>query len=105
VHHRIHIEYSTDTTEPNHIQTTARGEDNYIFEITSAQRSRSAFPPLWIDPKASDHQVTDKLSREFEQAFHPDSSPDDLAVPNVQTEANQPQNCGRIRQAVLIVSG
>ena len=73
------------------IETTARGEDYYVFEITGAQGSRSAFPPVWIDPNASDHQVKDKLSREFEQAFHPDSSPDDLSVPNLQTEANRPE--------------
>jgi hypothetical protein len=73
------------------IETTARGEDYYVFEITGAQGSRSAFPPVWIDPNASDHQVKDKLSREFEQAIHPDSSPDDLSVPNLQTEANQPK--------------
>jgi hypothetical protein len=73
------------------IEASARGEDYYVFETTSAQGSRSAFPPVWIDPKASDHQVMDKLSREFEQAFHPDSSPGDLSVPNLQTEANQPK--------------
>jgi len=73
------------------IETTVRGEDYYVFEINGAQGSRSAFPPVWIDPNASDRQVKDKLSSEFDQAFHPDSSPDDLSVPNLQTEANQPK--------------
>ena len=73
------------------IETTVRGEDYYVFEINGAQGSRSAFPPVWIDPNASDHQVEDKLSRQFEQAFHPDSSPDDLSVPNLKTEANPPK--------------
>ena len=36
-------------------------------------------------------RTREELSREFEQAFHPDSSPDDLSVPNLQTEANQPK--------------
>jgi len=73
------------------IQATARGEDYYVFEITGAQGSRSAFSPVWIDPNASDHRTKVKLSREFEQAIHPDWSPDDLPVPNLQTEANQPK--------------
>jgi hypothetical protein len=73
------------------IETTARGEDYYVFEITGAQGSRSSLPPVWIDPRASDDQVKVKLSREFAQAFHPDSSPDDLSVPNLHTEANQPK--------------
>jgi hypothetical protein len=73
------------------IETIARGEDYYVFEIADAQGSRSAVPPVWIDPQANDHQVKDKLAREFERAFHPDSSPDDLSVPNLQTEANQPK--------------
>jgi hypothetical protein len=73
------------------VEATARGEDYYVFEITGAQGSRSAFPPVWIDPNASDHQIKVKLSREFEQAIHPDGSPDDLSVPNLQTEANQPK--------------
>jgi hypothetical protein len=73
------------------IETTARGEDYYVFVITGEQGSRSALPPVWIDPNASDHQVKEKLSREFERAFHPDSSPDDLSVPNLQTEANRPK--------------
>ncbi len=73
------------------IETTARGEDYYVFEITGAQGTRSAFPPVWIDPNASDHEVQGKLSREFERAFQPDSSPDDLSVPNLQTEADHPE--------------
>jgi hypothetical protein len=73
------------------IETTARGEDYYVFAITGTHGSRSAFPPVWIDPKASDQQVREKLSREFEQALHPDSSPDDLSVPNLQTEADRPR--------------
>jgi hypothetical protein len=73
------------------IEATARGEDYYVFVITGAQGLLSAFPQVWIDPNASDQQVKDKLSREFEQAFHPNSSPDDLSVPNLQTEANRPK--------------
>jgi len=73
------------------IETSSCGEDYYIFEIAGAEGFRSAFPPVWIDPHANDHEVKDKLSREFERAFHPDSSPDDLSVPSLQTEANQPK--------------
>jgi hypothetical protein len=73
------------------IRTIARGEDYYVIEITGVQGSRSALPPIWIDPDANDRQVKDKLAREFERAFHPDSSPDDLTVPNLQTEANRPK--------------
>jgi hypothetical protein len=72
------------------IEATARGEDYYVFEMTGARESRSALARVWIDPNASDDQVKDKLAREFEQAFHPESSPDDLSVPNLQTEANRP---------------
>ena len=73
------------------IATTARGEDYYVFEITGAQGARWALPPVWIDPQANDHQVKEKIAREFERAFHPDSSPDDLSVPNMQIEANHPK--------------
>ena len=74
-----------------HVETTARGEDYYVFEAAVAQGLRSPFPPVWIDPNASDHEVQGKLSREFERAFQPDSSPDDLSVPNLQTEADHPE--------------
>jgi hypothetical protein len=73
------------------IETTARGENYYVFVITGAEGSRSALPPVWIDPKASDREVRDKLSREFEQNLHPESSPDDLSVPNLRTEADRPK--------------
>jgi hypothetical protein len=72
------------------IETTARGQHYYVFEVTGPEKSKWAFPPIWIDPNASDQQVKSKLSREFQEAFHPDSSPGDLSVPNLQTEANRP---------------
>jgi len=82
---------ASDILPGRHVETTARGEDYYVFEAAVAQGLRSPFPPVWIDPHASDQQVKYKLSREFEQAFRPDSSPDDVSVPNLQTEANQPR--------------
>jgi hypothetical protein len=71
---------------PGKIRMEARGENYYVFEVADADGNKSALPPIWIDPGGSDHQIRDKLAREFEQAFHPDSSPDDSSVPNLQTE-------------------
>jgi hypothetical protein len=71
---------------PGKIRTESRGENYYTFEVADAAGNRSALPPVWIDPAASDQQIRDKLKREFQQAFHPDSSPDDLSVPNLQSE-------------------
>jgi hypothetical protein len=85
------------------IETTARGEDYYVFEISGAHGSRSALPRVWIDPDATDQQVKEKLAREFEGAFHPDSSPDDLSVPNLQTEANQPKTTTESAKPDLVV--
>ncbi len=73
---------------PGTVRTEVRGEDYYVFEMTDARGTKSILPPIWIDPGASDQQIRDKLRLELEQAFHPESSPDDASVPNIQTEGD-----------------
>jgi hypothetical protein len=68
------------------VEIRPRGEDYYVFEIGG-----SVLAPIWIDTSASDHQISDKLSHDFERAFHPESSPDDLSVPDLQSETKQPK--------------
>ncbi|MDQ1472247.1 MAG: hypothetical protein QOJ99_3727 [Bryobacterales bacterium] len=74
---------------PGKIRTEARGENYYVFEMTDAAGTRSALPPIWIDPRGTDQQIRDKLRRELEQALHPESGPDDSSVPNLQTEGKR----------------
>jgi hypothetical protein len=74
---------------PGKIRTVVRGENYYVFEMTDAQGTTSALPPIWLDPKGSDQQIKDKLRGELERALHPETSPDDSSVPNMQTEGRR----------------
>jgi hypothetical protein len=41
---------------------------------------------VWIGASASDREIRDKLAGVFRESRHPEVVPDDLAVPNLQTE-------------------
>jgi len=77
---------ASDILPGQKIETSARGEGYYVFEVVDASGARSTLPPVWIDPEAGDRQIHEKLSRAFEQAYNPDSAPGDLSVPNIQVE-------------------
>jgi hypothetical protein len=80
---------ASDLLEGQRVHAIPKGEYYYAFEITNRQGARSMLPPVWIDPSASDEQLKDKLSAEFRRTFRPESDPDDLSVPGLQTEGKQ----------------
>lgn len=73
------------------VEVTAKGEDYYTVEVREADDRKSNFPPIWLSGSLSDKEIRDKLSREFIQHVHPESSPDDASVPNLKTEGRQHQ--------------
>jgi hypothetical protein len=77
---------AAEVSESKAVEVSDKGEGYYAFEITDPEGAGSRLPPIWIAPGTSDQQIKDKLSREFHQAFHPESDRDDLSVPNLQTE-------------------
>jgi hypothetical protein len=77
---------AADAAGSGSVKVTANGEGYYAIERIAADGTRAAFPPVWIDPASGDGQIRDKLAREFAQALHPESAPDDVSVPNLETE-------------------
>lgn len=72
-----------------HAEVTAKGEDYFVIEFRTQDGRTSTLPPIWLPADASDREIEEKLSREFAQAEHPESEPDDLSVPNLRSEEKQ----------------
>jgi len=73
------------------VRVGANGDDYYAIEAVNPDGALSTWPPVWIAPHATEDQIKTKLSDGFRQASDPDSDPDDLSVPNLQTEGRQQQ--------------
>jgi hypothetical protein len=71
------------------VAVIANGEDYYTVEVVMADGRKSNFPPVWLPQTASEQQIKAKLSHAFHEHLHPESDPDDLTVPNLQTEGLQ----------------
>lgn len=71
------------------VQVTAGGEGYYSFALPGTEPGGSTFPPVWIAPAASDQEIRVKLTREFQDALHPEGAADDASVPNLQNEGVQ----------------
>ena len=68
-----------------HVEVSPNGEDYYTIEVTKDGR-RSNFPPIWLPQSTSEQQIREKMSHAFRENTDPESAPDDLSVPNLQTE-------------------
>lgn len=71
---------------PGSIHTSACGESYFSFDMKDDSGTVSSLPHIWIDPECSDRQIGDKLKRALQEAFHPETLPDDLSVPNLERE-------------------
>jgi len=82
---------SSEILSGRNVRVVANCEDYYAVEALNPDGALSTWPPLWVDPHSTEDQIRAKLSYEFRQASDPDSDPDDLSVPNLQTEGRQQQ--------------
>jgi hypothetical protein len=77
---------AADAAGSGTVKVTANGEGYYTIEHIAAEGTRATFPPVWIDPASGDGKIREKLARAFAQALHPESAPDDVSVPGLQTQ-------------------
>lgn len=72
---------------PGKVRAETMGENYYSFVMTYADGTTTELPHIWIDPERSDEEIRHKLERAIREALHPEETPDDRSVPNIQAEA------------------
>jgi hypothetical protein len=73
---------ASELLDDRKVRVISKGEGYYAFEADGG----TALPDVWIGASASDRQIREKLTGVFRESQRPESVPDDLAVPNLQTE-------------------
>ena len=79
---------SADTL-PGAVRQGNAGENYYVFEMIDNQGAKTTLPPIWLNPDATDRQIREKLARTLEESLHPETLPDDAAVPTLKTEGRR----------------